>query len=156
MIIRQINSEKALSRNRRSRQKLLLVREILEYNRIYEIRICHQSDSWWSATLQVLLPPQYPDRVPPVFEIHSAWMSDADMFEASDLLYTIYREHQGQIIIYQWVEALRTFIDKKFNDQEPIDAKGSRSDVSLKYHGKPILFVRFYWEVIITKKDFGS
>lgn len=109
-----------------------------EANRIYEIRICHQSDSWWSATLQVLLPPQYPDRVPPVFEIHSAWMSDADMFEASDLLYTIYREHQGQIIIYQWVEALRTFIDNKFNDQEPIDAKGSRSDVSLKYHGENI------------------
>lgn len=101
-------------------------------NSIYEIRICHESDSWWSATLQVLLPPQYPQRVPPVFEIHSAWMSDADMFEATDLLYTIYREHQGEIVIYQWVEALRTFINSKFHGQEPTDAEGSRSDVSLK------------------------
>lgn len=113
-----------------------------EINRIYEIRISHENDSWWSATLQVLLPPQYPARVPPVFEIHSASMSDAEMFEASDLLHTIYREHQGEILIYQWVEALRTYIDTKFSDQEHNEAEESDSDVAVKYHGKPVTSVR--------------
>lgn len=107
-----------------------------ESNRIYEIRISHEDNSWWSATLQVLLAPQYPARVPPVFEIHSAWMNDAEMFQASDLLHTIYREHQGEIIIYQWVEALRTFIDRKVNDRGENDVQQSSSDVSTECPGK--------------------
>lgn len=108
-----------------------------EANRIYEIRVCHDNDSWWSATLQFLLPPQYPARVPPVFEIHSAWMNDAEMFEASDLLYTIYRENQGEIVLYQWVEALRTFIDGKFNDRGQTDFEQLSSSDSLKNTGNP-------------------
>ncbi|CAH3155062.1 unnamed protein product [Porites lobata] len=89
-----------------------------EANRIYEIRVSNENDSWWSATLQFLLPPQYPAKVPPVFEIYSAWMNEADMFEASDMLHTISREHQGEIVLYHWVEALRTFIDEKFTDSQ--------------------------------------
>ena len=88
-----------------------------EAKRIYEIRVSNENDSWWSATLQVLLPPHYPAKVPPVFEIHSAWMCDAELFEVSDSLFTIYREHQGEIVLYQWVEALRGFIDEKFTDR---------------------------------------
>ena len=83
-----------------------------EAKRIYEIRVSHESDSWWSATLQVLLPPEYPSKVPPVFEIHSAWMCEADLFQVADLFYTISRDHHGEILLYQWVEALRAFIDK--------------------------------------------
>ena len=89
-----------------------------EASRIYEIRVSHENDSWWSATLQVLLPPRYPSGVPPAFEIHSVWMNDAEMFEASDLLYTIHRENQGEIVLYHWVEGLREFIDRKFTDQQ--------------------------------------
>lgn len=88
-----------------------------EANSIYEIRVSNENDSWWSATLHVLLPPGYPAKVPPVFEIHSAWMSDAELFEVSDLLFTIYREHHGEIVLYHWVEALRAFIDEKFTDR---------------------------------------
>lgn len=115
-----------------------------EANRIYEIRVCHDNDSWWSATLQFLLPPQYPARVPPVFEIHSAWMNDAEMFEASDLLYTIYRENQGEIVLYQWVEALRTFIDGKFNDQGQTDIEQLSSSDSLKNTGNPFSFTAMF------------
>ena len=28
------------------------------------------------------------------------------------------REHQGEIVLYHWVEALRTFIDEKFADSQ--------------------------------------
>jgi len=107
-----------------------------EANRIYEIRVCNENDSWWSATLQVLLPPEYPERVPPVFEIHSAWMNDAEMFESSDLLHTIYRENQGEIVLYQWVEALRTFIDGKFKDREHSDVEQLSNDVSITSFGE--------------------
>lgn len=98
-----------------------------EANRIYEIRVSNENDSWWSATLQFILPPQYPAKVPPVFEIYSAWMNEADMFEASDMLYTISREHQGEIVLYHWVEALRTFIDEKFTNssQNKVDEQSN-------------------------------
>lgn len=82
-------------------------------HRIYEVRVSSELDSWWSATLQVLLPPQYPSKVPPVFEIHSAWMSDADKFEITDSLYNIFRENNGEIVLYQWVENLREFVNNK-------------------------------------------
>ena len=111
-----------------------------EVNRIYEIRVCHENDSWWSATLQVLLPPEYPARVPPVFEIHSAWMNDAEMFEASDLLHTIYRENQGEIVLYQWVEALRTFIDGKFSEREQTNVQQVTNDTSITSYGE--LFIK--------------
>ena len=109
-----------------------------EVSKIYEIRVTNESDSWWSATLQVLLPPEYPASVPPVFEIHSAWMYEAELFEVSDLLYTIYREHQGEIVLYHWVEALRAFIDKKFTDQtqNEIAHVQSHSDLGIIGLGK--------------------
>lgn len=88
-----------------------------EAKRIYKIHVPHRYDSWWSVTLRVVLPPEYPSKTHPVFEIHSAWMSEADEIEMSDLLYTISHDHQGEIVLYQWVEALRTFIDNKAGDQ---------------------------------------
>ena len=84
-----------------------------EVSRLYEVRVSHESDSWWSGTLQILLPPQYPSKVPPVFEIHSAWMSDSEMFEITDKLHSIHRENRGEIVLYLWVEKLREFIDNK-------------------------------------------
>lgn len=103
-----------------------------EANRIYEIRVSNENDSWWSATLQFLLPPEYPAKVPPVFEIYSAWMNEADMFEASDMLHTISREHQGEIVLYHWVEALRTFIDEKFTDnsQNKVDEQSNVDQIN--------------------------
>lgn len=97
-----------------------------EAKRIYEIRVSHESDSWWSATLQVLLPPEYPSKVPPVFEIHSAWMCEADLFQVADLFYTISRDHHGEILLYQWVEALRAFIDKS---QQSRTEEGKKEEV---------------------------
>lgn len=84
-----------------------------EASRLYEVRVSNESDTWWSGTLQVLLPSQYPSKVPPVFEVHSAWMSDSEMFEITDKLHSIYRENRGEIVLYLWVEKLREFIDNK-------------------------------------------
>ena len=119
-----------------------------EASKIYEIRVTNESDSWWSATLQVLLPPEYPASVPPVFEIHSAWMYEAELFEVSDLLYTIYREHQGEIMLYHWVEALRAFIDKKFTDQRQneIVHVQSNSDLGIIGLGKNFDFILYHFK----------
>ena len=84
--------------------------------RIYKIRVPHEHDSW-PVTLQVLLPPEYPSKTHPFFEIHSAWMSEADKIEVSNLLNTISHHHHGEIVLYQWIEALRTFIDNKLGGQ---------------------------------------
>lgn len=113
-----------------------------EANRIYEIRVSNESDSWWSATLQFLLPPKYPARVPPVFEVHSACMNEADMFEVSDLLYTTYREHRGEIVLYHWVEALRTFIDSKCKEREQNESEQPNSGLDIIGLGK-FLFLLF-------------
>ena len=87
-------------------------------HRIYEIRVSSELDSWWSATLQVLLPPQYPSKVPPVFELHSAWMTEADKFEIGDNLYNIFRDCNGEIVLYQWVEYIREFVDTRAKERE--------------------------------------
>lgn len=84
-----------------------------EASRIYEIRVSNESDTWWSGTLQVLLPPQYPSKSAPVFEVHSAWMSDSEMFDITDQLHSIHRENKGEILLYLWVEKLREFIVNK-------------------------------------------
>lgn len=123
-----------------------------EANRIYEIRVSNENDSWWSATLQFILPPQYPAKVPPVFEIYSAWMNEADMFEASDMLYTISREHQGEIVLYHWVEALRTFIDEKFTNssQNKVDEQ-SNVDQIIKTGER-----FFFHSILCTKYAVGN
>ena len=118
-----------------------------EANRIYEVRVSNENDSWWSATLQFLLPPQYPAEVPPVFEIYSAWMNEADMFEASDMLHTISREHQGEIVLYHWVEALRTFIDEKFTDnsQNKVDEQSNVDQINET--GERFFFFFFFFSI---------
>ena len=37
------------------------------------------------------------------------------------------REHQGEIVLYHWVEVLRTFIDEKFTDnsQNKVDEQSN-------------------------------
>lgn len=123
-----------------------------EANRIYEIRVSNEKDSWWSATLQFLLPPQYPAKVPPVFEIYSAWMNEADMFEASDMLYTISREHQGEIVLYHWVEALRTFIDEKFVDSSQNKVDEQRNVGQIIETGERFFFFFFFFHSILCTK----
>ena len=96
-----------------------------EAKRIYKIRVPNEYESWWSVTLQVLLPPEYPSETHPVFEIYSAWMSEADKIEVSDLLGSISHDHHGEIVLYQWVEALRTFIDNKVGDRAEVPPRSS-------------------------------
>ena len=129
-----------------------------EANRIYEIRVSNENDSWWSATLQILLPPQYPEKVPPVFEIYSAWMNEADMFEASDMLYTISREHQGEIVLYHWVEALRTFIDEKFTDnsQNKVDEQSNVDQINETGERFFFVFFFFFHSILCTKYAVGN
>ena len=126
-----------------------------EANRIYEIRVSNENDSWWSATLQFILPPQYPAKVAPVFEIYSAWMNEADMFEASDMLHTISREHQGEIVLYHWVEALRTFIDEKFTDSQNKVDEQSNVDQIIET-GERFFSFSFFHSILCTKYAVGN
>lgn len=87
-----------------------------ETEKLYDIRIRHEQNSWWSMTLQVLLPRNYPSSVPPVFELHGTWLSDSDEFEIRDKLYSIYRENKHELVLFQWVEQIREFMNKKASE----------------------------------------
>ncbi|EDO45445.1 predicted protein [Nematostella vectensis] len=110
-----------------------------ESSRMYEIRIKSENDPLYSLTMQLLLPPQYPSQAPPVFEIHSVWMTSVEMREAMEGLYDIYKENQGEIVLYQWVEKLREMVDEKVKEKQkeetthtvyPTDDKGFEATTS--------------------------
>lgn len=84
-----------------------------EAAKLFDIRIRHEENAWWSMTLQVLLPRNYPSSVPPVFEIHATWLGDSDEFEIRDKLYSIYSENKDELVVFQWVEAVREFMNEK-------------------------------------------
>jgi hypothetical protein len=82
-------------------------------DKIFDVRVRHEDNSWWSLTIQVLLPRNYPSAVPPVFELHAPWLGDHDEFELRDKLYAIYRESKDECVVFQWVEAVREFMNEK-------------------------------------------
>ena len=81
--------------------------------KLFDVRVRHDDDPWWSLTIQVLLPRNYPSSGPPVFEIHGTWLGDHDEFELRDKLYAIYRENNSECVVFQWVEAVREFMNEK-------------------------------------------
>ena len=96
---------------------LLIVDEV---SKIIELRIRCDVDSWWSVTLQVLIPPNYPSRVPPVFQVFSECLVDADLFEISDKLHNDWRDNEGQSILYAWVETVREILNQKYETDKTL------------------------------------
>ena len=69
------------------------------------------------------------------------------------------REHQGEIVLYHWVEALRTFIDEKFTDnsQNKVDEQSNVDQIietgERFFFLVLFFFIRFYaqsmqWEIV--------
>ncbi|XP_028416771.1 protein IMPACT-like [Dendronephthya gigantea] len=109
-----------------------------ETEKLFDVRVRHEENSWWSLTLQVLLPKNYPSSVPPVFEVHGTWLGDCDEFELRDKLYEIYRDNKDECVVFQWVEAARDFMNEKsvlYGDEYGEDANEVADD-----HGSPPMF----------------
>ena len=96
--------------------------------KLFDVRVKHEDNPWWSLTLQVLLPRNYPSSGPPVFEIHAPWLGDHDEFQLRDKLYAIYRENKDECVVFQWVEAAREFVNEKvltFSEDEEFNTAGA-------------------------------
>ena len=95
-----------------------------ETEKLFDIRIRHEDDSWWSMTLQFLLPKNYPSSVPPVFEVHACWLNDWDELEIREKLHSIYRDSNGELVVFQWVEQMREFMNERAVDYEEERGEG--------------------------------
>lgn len=96
--------------------------------KLFDVRVRHEGNPWWSLTIQVLMPQNYPSVGPPVFEIHGAWLAEHDEFELRDKLYAIHRENIDNCVVFQWVEAVREFMNEKsalYAETEGVQNEGS-------------------------------
>ncbi|XP_042562825.1 protein IMPACT-B-like isoform X2 [Clupea harengus] len=62
-----------------------------EASRIFCIKISDSSDHpKWTACLQTILPPDYPSRAPPLYQINAGWLRGPERMELSNSLEEIY------------------------------------------------------------------
>jgi hypothetical protein len=77
----------------------------------YEIWV--RKDLEWSASLRFSLPDKYPSK-PPVFVLHSTWMTDGDEEELYESFGQKLNENpDGVALLDAWIGILREFVDKK-------------------------------------------
>ncbi|XP_019849294.1 PREDICTED: protein IMPACT-like, partial [Amphimedon queenslandica] len=66
--------------------------------------------------MQIMLPVDYPLHSPPTFCIKCALLSDTEQRELAELLNNSF--NIGEVVIYQWVELAREYLDNKIVEQE--------------------------------------
>ena len=81
-----------------------------ENDNSFEIRVCCEENDWWSLTLHVILPPSYPENEPPIYEVFSECLRDADLDRLDKELEEIWEEHKGDCVVYLWTERCREIL----------------------------------------------
>ncbi|KAG8246385.1 hypothetical protein J6590_086184 [Homalodisca vitripennis] len=66
------------------------------------------------AALHIKLPPQYPCSAPPQYQLSAPSLTRSEKQSLSAKLENIYLENVGESVIYQWVEALREFLQDRY------------------------------------------
>ncbi|KAL2090255.1 hypothetical protein ACEWY4_014943 [Coilia grayii] len=93
-----------------------------EASRIFCIKISDSSDNpKWTACLQTILPPDYPSRAPPLYQMNAGWLRGPERMELSNRLEEIYLENAGESILYLWVEKIREFLVEKCHSSNSVE-----------------------------------
>ncbi|XP_056679789.1 protein IMPACT isoform X2 [Monodelphis domestica] len=73
----------------------------------------------WTLCLQVILPSEYPDTAPPIYQLNAPWLKGQDRVELANSLEEIYVQNLGESILYLWVEKIRELLIEKSQQSEP-------------------------------------
>lgn len=71
--------------------------------------------------VQITCPDGYPTTSSPVYELrNSEWLDDTDILLIVEQLTQVYKDHEGEVIVYQLIECIREYITTKINvSREP-------------------------------------
>jgi len=83
------------------------------------------------ATLHVALPPTYPSRSPPSYELSAPFLSSHEKVIVLDKLEEVAEVNIGQPMLFTWVEAVREFLEERKKSQEK-DAEREKSRIGIK------------------------
>ncbi|XP_061681766.1 protein IMPACT [Syngnathoides biaculeatus] len=93
-----------------------------EVSRIFCIKISNDTgENKLTACLQILLPPDYPSKAPPIYQINAAWLRGSERVRLANSLEDLYVEHMGESILYMWVEKMREFLLEKAQDSATVE-----------------------------------
>ncbi|XP_020824366.1 protein IMPACT [Phascolarctos cinereus] len=85
-----------------------------EATRIFCIKISDNLEKpKWTLCLQVILPAEYPDTAPPIYQLNAPWLTGRDRVELANSLEEIYIQNIGESILYLWVEKIREILIEK-------------------------------------------
>ncbi|XP_076991869.1 protein IMPACT isoform X2 [Tamandua tetradactyla] len=73
----------------------------------------------WTIGLQVMLPDEYPETAPPIYQLNAPWLNAQERVDLSNSLEEIYIQNIGESILYLWVEKIRDVLLKKSHMAEP-------------------------------------
>ncbi|XP_057309546.1 protein IMPACT-B-like [Hydractinia symbiolongicarpus] len=80
----------------------------------FDLRICCDKEKWWAVTISVLLPTTYPNKDPPIFEIHTECLSGEELQSIYSQLDLLWKENMGESILHIWTEKIRDMLFEKY------------------------------------------
>lgn len=78
--------------------------------KLLELQVSNEENNWWSLTLRVKLPSNYPKEVAPCLEILCECLSNSELEQLRSGLDEIWMDNHGSCILYLWAEKCRQFI----------------------------------------------
>ncbi|XP_030832017.1 protein IMPACT [Strongylocentrotus purpuratus] len=96
-----------------------------EINRIYSITISYENDKDMRISLQVLLPDEYPSKVPPVTELSAPWLSGGNRILLESGLAQVCLENSGESVLYLMVERIQEFMAENATINEDKESENS-------------------------------
>ncbi|XP_075212857.1 protein IMPACT-B-like isoform X2 [Lycorma delicatula] len=83
-----------------------------------------------SVTLYVTLPPNYPSQAPPTYQISAPELSHDEKNQISRVLEETYLENIGETVIFQWIEAVKTYLNNKSDLLENLVSLTSMQEIN--------------------------
>ncbi|XP_073961213.1 protein IMPACT-B-like isoform X2 [Choristoneura fumiferana] len=94
-----------------------------DVTRTFRIRVVENQQE---ALLYVTMPPEYPSKSPPKFELSAPWMDRKEKVKLHQALNDVYLECIGETVIYQWVEKVREILLTMKPEKKEIKQKQDR------------------------------